>query len=69
MNTTMTGKDFIDALAADLTALFSSAMERIWGPGADARRLAYCWLYCIAKNAHDYNGVITDLDELKPPPE
>jgi alpha,alpha-trehalase len=31
-----------------------------YGLDADAGRLAYRWLYCIAKNAHDYNGVIPE---------
>lgn len=31
-----------------------------YGRDADAGRLAYRWLYCIAKNAHDYNGVIPE---------
>jgi alpha,alpha-trehalase len=31
-----------------------------YGLDADASRLAYRWLYCIAKNAHDYNGVIPE---------
>jgi alpha,alpha-trehalase len=31
-----------------------------YGDDADAGRLAYRWLYCIAKNAHDYNGVIPE---------
>lgn len=31
-----------------------------YGFDADASRLAYRWLYCIAKNAHDYNGVIPE---------
>jgi alpha,alpha-trehalase len=33
---------------------------RNYGLDADAARLAYRWLYCIAKNAHDYNGVISE---------
>ena len=33
MNEVMTGKDFIDALAADLTAALGGAMERLFGPG------------------------------------
>ncbi|HEX5399682.1 MAG TPA: trehalase family glycosidase [Verrucomicrobiae bacterium] len=33
---------------------------RNYGFNADASRLAYRWLYCIAKNAHDYNGVIPE---------
>mgnify|MGYP001544843320 CR=1 FL=1 len=33
---------------------------RNYGLNADAGRLAYRWLYCIAKNAHDYNGVIPE---------
>ena len=31
-----------------------------YGLDADAGRLAYRWLYTIAKNAHDYNGMITE---------
>lgn len=31
-----------------------------YGLDADAGRLAYRWLYGIAKNAHDYNGVIPE---------
>jgi alpha,alpha-trehalase len=31
-----------------------------YGFDADAGRLAYRWLYCIAKNAHDYNGTIPE---------
>ena len=31
-----------------------------YGLDADARRLAYRWLYTIAKNAHDYNGTIPE---------
>ena len=31
-----------------------------YGLNTGAGRLAYCWLYCIAKNAHDYNGVIPE---------
>jgi alpha,alpha-trehalase len=31
-----------------------------YGLKADASRLAYRWLYCIAKNAHDYNGTIPE---------
>jgi len=31
-----------------------------YGLDADASRLAYRWLYCIAKNAHDYNGTIPE---------
>ena len=31
-----------------------------YGFDADAARLAYRWLYTIAKNAHDYNGVIPE---------
>lgn len=31
-----------------------------YGFNADAARLAYRWLYTIAKNAHDYNGVIPE---------
>ena len=31
-----------------------------YGLDADAQRLAYRWLYCIAKNAHDYNGTIPE---------
>ncbi len=31
-----------------------------YGLNADAGRLAYRWLYCIAKNAHDYNGTIPE---------
>ncbi len=31
-----------------------------YGFNADAERLAYRWLYAIAKNAHDYNGVIPE---------
>lgn len=31
-----------------------------YGLNADASRLAYRWLYCIAKNAHDYNGTIPE---------
>ncbi len=31
-----------------------------YGLDADAGRLAYRWLYAIAKNAHDYNGVIPE---------
>jgi alpha,alpha-trehalase len=30
------------------------------GLDTDAGRLAYRWLYCIARNAHDYNGVIPE---------
>jgi alpha,alpha-trehalase len=33
---------------------------RNYGLDADAGRLAYRWLYCIARNAHDYNGVIPE---------
>ncbi len=31
-----------------------------YGLDADAERLAYCWLYTIAKNARDYDGVIPE---------
>lgn len=31
-----------------------------YGLDADATRLAYRWLYTIAKNAHDYNGTIPE---------
>jgi alpha,alpha-trehalase len=31
-----------------------------YGLDADAGRLAYRWLYTIAKNAHDYNGMIPE---------
>jgi alpha,alpha-trehalase len=31
-----------------------------YGLEADATRLAYRWLYTIAKNAHDYNGTIPE---------
>ena len=31
-----------------------------YGLDADAARLAYRWLYCITKNAHDYNGMIPE---------
>jgi len=31
-----------------------------YGFNSDAARLAYRWLYAIAKNAHDYNGVIPE---------
>ncbi len=31
-----------------------------YGLDADARRLAYRWLYTIVKNAHDYNGTIPE---------
>ena len=31
-----------------------------YGFDADAGRLAYRWLYCIAKNAHDYNGMVPE---------
>jgi alpha,alpha-trehalase len=31
-----------------------------YGFDADAARLAYRWLYAVAKNAHDYNGVIPE---------
>jgi alpha,alpha-trehalase len=31
-----------------------------YGLDADAGRLAYRWLYTIAKNAHDYNGTIPE---------
>jgi len=33
---------------------------RNYGLDTDAARLAYRWLYCIAKNARDYNGVIPE---------
>lgn len=33
---------------------------RNYGFDADASRLVYRWLYCIARNAHDYNGVIPE---------
>jgi alpha,alpha-trehalase len=33
---------------------------RNYGLKADASRLAYRWLYTIAKNAHDFNGVIPE---------
>ncbi|HEU5395895.1 MAG TPA: trehalase family glycosidase, partial [Verrucomicrobiae bacterium] len=33
---------------------------RNYGFKAEADRLAYRWLYTIAKNAHDYNGVIPE---------
>ena len=33
---------------------------RNYGLEADAGRLAYRWLYAIAKNAHDYNGMIPE---------
>lgn len=33
---------------------------RNYGQESDAERLAYRWLYCIAKNAHDYNGMIPE---------
>jgi alpha,alpha-trehalase len=33
---------------------------RNYGLDADAGRLAYRWLYAIAKNAHDYNGMIPE---------
>jgi len=33
---------------------------RNYGLDADATRLAYRWLYTIAKNAHDYNGTIPE---------
>lgn len=31
-----------------------------YGLETDASRLAYRWLYCIAKNAHDFNGMIPE---------
>jgi alpha,alpha-trehalase len=31
-----------------------------YGLEADSQRLAYRWLYTIAKNAHDFNGMITE---------
>lgn len=31
-----------------------------YGLDGDARRLAYRWLYTLAKNAHDYNGTIPE---------
>jgi alpha,alpha-trehalase len=31
-----------------------------YGLNSDAERLAYRWLYCIAKNAHDFNGTIPE---------
>jgi len=31
-----------------------------YGLDADASRLVYRWLYCIAKNAHDFNGAIPE---------
>jgi alpha,alpha-trehalase len=31
-----------------------------YGNDADAERLAYRWLYTIAKNAHDFNGMIPE---------
>jgi alpha,alpha-trehalase len=31
-----------------------------YGLDADAGRLAYRWLYAIAKNAHDYNGMVPE---------
>ncbi len=31
-----------------------------YGLDADAGRLAYRWLYTVAKNAHDYNGMIPE---------
>jgi alpha,alpha-trehalase len=31
-----------------------------YGLDADAGRLAYRWLHCIAKNAHDFNGTIPE---------
>jgi alpha,alpha-trehalase len=31
-----------------------------YGLDTDAGRLAYRWLYCIAKNSHDYDGVIPE---------
>jgi len=33
---------------------------RNYGLEADAGRLAYRWLYAIAKNAHDYNGMVPE---------
>jgi alpha,alpha-trehalase len=33
---------------------------RNYGLDADARRLAYRWLYTITKNAHDYNGTVPE---------
>jgi len=33
---------------------------RNYGLDGDAERLAYRWLYTIAKNAHDYNGTIPE---------
>ena len=33
MNTTVTGKQFLDALAASLTRLLSGLMERVFGTG------------------------------------
>jgi alpha,alpha-trehalase len=33
---------------------------RNYGLDADAARLAYRWLYCITKNAHDFNGMIPE---------
>lgn len=33
---------------------------RNYGLNADAGRLAYRWLYTIARNAHDYNGTIPE---------
>jgi len=33
---------------------------RNYGLDADAGRLAYRWLYAIAKNAHDYNGMVPE---------
>jgi alpha,alpha-trehalase len=33
---------------------------RNYGLDSDAARLAYRWLYTIAKNAHDYNGTIPE---------
>lgn len=33
---------------------------RNYGLNTDAERLAYRWLYTIAKNAHDYNGTIPE---------
>jgi alpha,alpha-trehalase len=31
-----------------------------YGMNTDAERLAYRWLYTIARNAHDYNGTIPE---------
>ena len=90
MNTTMSGKDFLDALASGATGLFANGLEHLFGTGVRSPVFGsvtwadlgatLCWLLvvllvnglavaflrhksqrsAIAKNAHDYNGMVPE---------